>query len=194
MDAEIVDQRILLSWSTATETANLGFILEKKTDSLITWDPLASYLNSDALLGQGTVSTQTEYSFTDSLVARDETYYYRVSGVDEANNIGLLDSLSITVTETSVKYIIPNEFDLTVYPNPFNPVTRIGMYLEANCNTAINIYNAQGHHVKQLYKGYVNAGEYKLIWDAGGMPSGVYFCVINVGGRRLVSQKLVLLK
>ena len=192
-DAEIQDGNILLTWSTATETANQGFILERKTDSLAAWGPLTSYLDSDDLLGQGTVTYQTDYSYVDTTVVEQETYYYRISGVDEASNIGLLDSLWIAVGETSTKNILPDDFVLKCYPNPFNPSVVISMQHTIAGNVVINIYNTQGILVKEFVKGYFEAGKHEVIWNASRMPSGVY--IVNMTAKDLIrTQKLILMK
>ena len=193
MTASLQDVSVILNWSTATETENQGFILERKTDSLSSWNPLASYINSDALVGQGTVSAQTDYTYTDSLVTIGETYFYRISGIDNANNIGLLDSLSITIGDVGLSPIIPDAFTLTVYPNPFNPRTVIDIHNFRSDNSVINIYNIQGDLVDQLMNGFVEAGNVELTWDASEMPSGVYI-VRMLAGKTMRSQKIVLLK
>ncbi len=193
MNVFIQDLSVVLTWSTATETENQGFILERKSDSLSCWDPLASYITSDALIGQGTVSSQSDYIYTDSLVTSGETYFYRISGIDNANNIGVLDSLSIFVTETRVVEIIPVDFNLKVYPNPFNPRIVINYQLPAFGPVEINIYNAQGFLVKHLINDMLEAGTYDLIWNASGLSSGIY--IVNLlAGTSLCSQKVILMK
>jgi Secretion system C-terminal sorting domain len=203
MNAEIVDHNVMLSWSTATETENAGFILERKLDSLANWGPLASYLNSDALLGQGTTSSPSNYSFTDSSVILNETYYYRISGVDAANNIGVLDSLFITVAETGIKEIIPDGFNLRLYPNPFNPIIVISYSISTKTSMdrqqlgssriKATIYNSNGRIVKKLLASEMSIGTHDIIWDASNMPSGVYIIKMQVG-EIMHSQKAVLMK
>ena len=192
-NAELQGLNILLSWSTATETANSGFILERKTDSLASWESLANYINNDALLGQGTVSTQSNYTYTDSLVTNGETYFYRISGIDYANNIGLLDSLSIMVGEVGIKPAVPSDFILAAYPNPFNPRAVISMHYAVGRNTVLNIYNIRGILVDQLINGFVESGTHEMIWDASNMPSGVYIVKMQAG-EYLHSQKIILMK
>ncbi|MCK4813934.1 MAG: T9SS type A sorting domain-containing protein [Candidatus Marinimicrobia bacterium] len=187
-------QSLILQWSTASETQNMGFILERKTDSLGVWNPLNDYINNNNLRGQGTVSTLTEYTYIDSLVDVGFTYYYRISGIDVANNIGVLDSVSLLVTSTGIVNALPDNFTLHVYPNPFNPRTAINWQLSAYGYIELNIYNIQGLLIEQLFEGWENTGNYDLIWDASEMPSGVYVCVMNIDGMIKARQKLVLMK
>ncbi len=193
IEASIQDLKVVLTWSTATETANLGFILERKTDSLASWESHANYLNDDALVGQGTVSTQSNYTYTDSLVTNGITYFYRISGIDYANNIGLLDSLSILVEEVGIKPMVPSDFILTAYPNPFNPRIAISYKLSVFSHINTSIYNTQGILVKELINDFVEAGNHEIIWDATGIPSGVYIVTMQAGNT-VKSQKIALIK
>jgi len=193
IEASIQDYKVVLSWSTAAETANQGFILERKIDSLASWEPLADYLNNNALVGHGTVSTQSNYIYTDSLVTTGETYFYRISGIDYANNIGLLDSLSIIVEEVGIIPVVPVDFTLTAYPNPFNPTITISYKLSNSSHTRISIYNTQGILVEKLINGFVEKGTHEVIWDANNLPSGVYLVILQMGNT-VKSQKIALIK
>jgi FG-GAP repeat protein/type IX secretion system substrate protein len=89
---------------------------------------------------------------------------------------------------------VPIGFELLpAYPNPFNPKTVISLHYAENCNSVVNIYDVQGVQVEQLFNGYVEAGIYKLIWNASNMPSGVYI-VKMVAENFIGSIKIVLIK
>lgn len=192
-EAYIQETRVLLSWSTATETANLGFILERKTDSLAAWNPLANHLNTDELIGQGTVSYQTDYSFIDSTVLGGRTYYYRISGIDEANNIGILDSLSIQTEPTSIAPLVPQFQYLEAYPNPFNPQTVIHFRLLSDNRVQLSIYDSRGKFIKTLTDQYFNAGEHDLVWDASNNSNGIYI-IKMIADDQMISKKIILVK
>jgi photosystem II stability/assembly factor-like uncharacterized protein len=61
------------------------------------------------------------------------------------------------------------------FPNPFNASTKISYTLARSTNVALEIYNAQGKFIQTLYRGYQEAGEHYVIWNANSLPSGVYF-------------------
>ena len=193
MEASSQDLSVILTWSTATETENQGFIIEKKSDSLSAWDPLASYITSSALIGQGTVSSQSDYIYTDSIVISGETYFYRISGIDNANNVGVLDSLSITIQEVGLTPIVPANFIMNTYPNPFNSSMVIRYELPTSGPVDMTIYNLQGLVVKHLINDTCEAGTYRLIWDAAGFPSGIYIIELMTSAS-LLSQKIILMK
>lgn len=62
------------------------------------------------------------------------------------------------------------------YPNPFNPNTTIKIDLPISSNVQIEIFDILGREVKKLVNGFYQAGTYQFLWDAAGVPSGIYFC------------------
>ncbi|KXK57535.1 MAG: fibronectin type III domain-containing protein [Chlorobi bacterium] len=63
--------------------------------------------------------------------------------------------------------------------------------LEAERNLTMTIYDLTGHPVIAVAVGPREAGSHTLRFDAAGLPSGSYLCVVDVGGKRLV-RKMVL--
>ncbi|HEY3249731.1 MAG TPA: T9SS type A sorting domain-containing protein, partial [Ignavibacteria bacterium] len=61
------------------------------------------------------------------------------------------------------------------FPNPFNPSTIIRYSLYRKTHILLEIYNANGEFITTLESGYRNAGDYNFEWNAGNLPSGVYF-------------------
>jgi hypothetical protein len=79
------------------------------------------------------------------------------------------------------------------YPNPFNPVTVIRYSLAGKAYLSLRVYDVTGRQVAVLADGMSNAGEYSVRWDAGGFPSGVYYCRMQTEESTRV-LKLLLLK
>ena len=132
---------ITLQWITESEINNLGFNLDRKTP-ITDWSQIASYVTHPALQGQGSVSHQTIYTFTDNTVQENEYYDYRLSDVDydgnvEYHSLQLMGVSSSNVPEQFVLY--PN------YPNPFNPVTTIRYDLSEESFVDITIYDVRQH-------------------------------------------------
>lgn len=185
---------VQLNWATASETENQGFILERKCDSLAAWGPLSDYLHNDALRGLGTVSYRTDYSYTDSTVSPGEYYYYRLSGIDNANNIGILDSAVIFLSATSVKRPLPVTFELTAFPNPFNPRINFAFSVAPGEIPEMEIYDLLGNKVCMLPADKPLTGRITMRWDAAGAGAGVYLAVLKINGIPRSSRKLLLLK
>lgn len=75
----------------------------------------------------------------------------------------------------------PEQFMLGAnFPNPFNPQTRIPIYLPENTDVKLAVYNYLGRLTAVLFKGRLAKGAHSFIWNGKHMsgkrvPSGVYF-------------------
>jgi hypothetical protein len=61
------------------------------------------------------------------------------------------------------------------YPNPFNPVTTISFALPTDGMVQMNVFDVLGREVASLVNEYLRKGEYKYVFDAGDLASGIYF-------------------
>ena len=99
-----------------------------------------------------------------------------------------------TVLNTTANIILPKNFGLLQnYPNPFNPVTTIRYELPIQTEVKLAIYNIMGQEMAELVNGKLAAGEYEIIWNAGNLPSGIYFYRLETT-RKQITKKLVVLK
>jgi hypothetical protein len=89
---------------------------------------------------------------------------------------------------------IPVEFMLYQnYPNPFNPVTTINYDLPVAGVVRLVVYDILGKEIHTLINEKQTAGKYKVTWDAGTYPSGVYFYKITTGDYS-ETKKMILIK
>ena len=79
------------------------------------------------------------------------------------------------------------------YPNPFNVATTIKYVLDKKTTVRLDILNINGQFLKTLYEGDQAAGEYHIYWNAAGLGSGIYFCVLQTDNYRNI-VKMILLK
>ncbi|MBN1782331.1 DNRLRE domain-containing protein [bacterium] len=84
------------------------------------------------------------------------------------------------------------------YPNPFNPETRIELFIEKRDRIRIDLYNSIGQRVRMLMDQSCEPGTHSIMWngtdDSGAqVPSGLYFYRIS-GGNRILTGKMQLLK
>lgn len=79
------------------------------------------------------------------------------------------------------------------YPNPFNSSTIVRFSLNEGSYVKLNIVDVLGREVGQLERSYVAAGKHVRHWEAGDLPSGIYFVRLETGKQRLV-QKVLLIK
>ncbi len=79
------------------------------------------------------------------------------------------------------------------YPNPFNPKTVIPFNLAKTGHTRLTVYNMLGQNVATLVDEELDAGTYKVFFNADDLPSGVYFYRIQSGNFSM-DRKMLLAK
>ncbi len=79
------------------------------------------------------------------------------------------------------------------YPNPFNPQTTLQFEIPSQAHVQLEIFNALGQKVATVVNETLKPGIYKRTWQAGSLPSGIYFARLKAAGRE-ATQKLVLMK
>ncbi len=79
------------------------------------------------------------------------------------------------------------------YPNPFNPTTTIPFALSKSGHVDLNIYNALGQRISILVNKNMDPGLYEIKWNAGYLPSGVYFYELKYNGHQEV-RRMTLIK
>jgi hypothetical protein len=75
----------------------------------------------------------------------------------------------------SSQSLLPQEPSVSVYPNPGNPNFSIIFNLPTRSDIRLAVYNVLGQQVAVLAYGWHDAGSHQLIWQADGLPSGIYF-------------------
>jgi len=79
------------------------------------------------------------------------------------------------------------------YPNPFNSETVIPFAVSRRSLVILDVSNVLGQRVAVLMNRILDAGEYRVSWAAGSLPSGIYFCRM-VAGNDTFQRKIVLLR
>lgn len=77
---------------------------------------------------------------------------------------------------------LPESFELSQnFPNPFNPGTTIEFALPVEADVRLDVFNVLGQQVRELVNERLEAGRHSVQFDAGSLPSGVYFYRIAAG-------------
>lgn len=159
--ASVISNKVELKWSTATETNNAGFAVEKNTHGV--WKQIG-YVE-----GHGTTTEQKEYLFTE--ITSAGKYQYRLKQIDHDGSFQYSNVVDVIVGLT------PEDYQLSQnYPNPFNPTTTIRFAVQNTEHVTVAVHNALGQEVERLFDGIANANEmYLLTFEAKNLSSGVYF-------------------
>jgi len=86
----------------------------------------------------------------------------------------------------------PIPFDYKIrdpYPNPFNAQTTIQITLPIKDVMIVKVYDVNGSELKTLVHSIFDSGTHTIKWDAGDLPSGIYF--IRMQTRHFAGTKKV---
>ena len=171
-----------LVWTTATETNNYGFSIErKKIGTDVSWKMIGF------VPGNGTNAITHHYSYTDNSISMDGSYLYRLGQIDNGGAMKYSSELEVAIN-------LPKQFVVWQnYPNPFNPSTTIAYDLPVSNHTKIVVFDCLGKEITTLVDEYQDAGSYKVTFDAAKLASGIYFYKISSGSNIMI-RKMILLK
>jgi hypothetical protein len=178
-----------LNWTTATETNNRGFDVERSkrsnVNSQMDWKMIA-YVG-----GFGTTTESKTYSFIDDKLFAGK-YKYRLKQIDFDGTFSYSNEIEVEVSS-------PEEFALHQnYPNPFNPTTMISWDLAVNSHVTIKVYDVLGQVVATLINKNFDVGFHNLEFNAVNLNSGVYFYTIEAKGKNgenfVSTKKMMVIK
>lgn len=87
---------------------------------------------------------------------------------------------------------IPSQFDLSVFPNPFNSGVSIRYTLSSFEHVTISAYDLLGRNVARIFEGGQNAGEHEIVWQPDELAGGSYFCTLSTAHGSLTHKVLYL--
>jgi len=173
------DGGVHLTWSTASETNNLGFEVQRCQDNI-------HFTKIAFVRGWDTTAESHHYEYINDEV-QPGVYYYRLKQLDTDGTF----SFSAPV---QVQVFAPNRYELGQnFPNPFNPTTEISFQMKEKGRAQLTVYNLLGQKVARLVDGFLEVGTHRVEFNASGLPSGIYLYRLEVNGfsstRRMVVLK-----
>ena len=164
------NRNVTLNWSTATETNNAGFDIERKSISSSEWTKIGN------IAGNGTTSNPQSYSYTDRNLSTG-TYNYRLKQIDYNGNFEYFNLSSEVEVGNPTDYALSQN-----YPNPFNPSTKINFDLAKEGFVSLKVFDNLGREVATLVNEFRNTGYYTVEFDAKNLTSGMYYYRMEVNG------------
>lgn len=162
--ASVSGKAVNLNWSTASETNNQGFEIQR--GSSVSDFEAIGFIN-----GAGTTTERQNYGFSDEVV--NGTYFYRLKQIDFDGTFEYSNSIEVDVNIPAVFALEQN------YPNPFNPSTTINFSLAEDGMINLAIYNLLGEKVLSVLNEFREAGVHSVNIDASTLSSGAYFYKIE---------------
>jgi hypothetical protein len=177
-DAVAGDNIVTLNWSTASETDNDYFSIERD-------DVEVAQVNAH------NSATGSDYVWIDSDVMNGVTYTYTLINVDVNGAEQAIATESVTPNRNNgsvMEYSLDQNF-----PNPFNPSTSISYSLEAAGLVTITVFDITGREVATLVNSVQAEGSHSVEFNAAGLPSGIYMYRMEADDFSDV-QKMILMK
>ncbi len=168
---EEVDMQVVASWTTASETNNNYFKVERSADA-VNWEFVGK------VFGAGTSNVMHAYSVTDRNPMPGISYY-RLSQTDFDGNSEIFAPKSIQ--------IMPREDNLSVFPNPATDHLTVHSNLDL-ANASLLLFDSQGKVL--FYKNSLIEASSKQI-DVSGYPEGSYLLVLQSHGLKISRKILV---
>lgn len=178
---------VLVKWSTASETNNYGFEVQKAPDTSNAFQTIPNSF----VAGHGTTVEAHAYAFTDATV-QSGLWYYRLKQTDLDGTIHYSEKISASSVTGVKDRPLPTAFALDQnYPNPFNPSTTIEFALPKDAHVSLDIYNVIGQRVATLVDEVRQAGYHSVKFDAGKLASGLYIYRIAAGEVTMVKKMML---
>jgi uncharacterized membrane protein len=177
--ASVSDKNVQLNWTTATETNNSGFEIQRRSANK-DWENLAF------VAGRGTRTEPSNYSYNDDLTSSG-SFSYRLKQIDFGGTFDYSDIINIEF-EPVAEYSLNQN-----YPNPFNPSTIISFSIAQRSNVNLSIFNILGEKVATLINETKDAGNYEAEFNASNLTSGIYIYKLEAGNFQS-TKKMMLLK
>ncbi|MFN4082636.1 MAG: alkaline phosphatase PhoX [Bacteroidia bacterium] len=166
---------VYVNWSTASETNNDHFIVERSVDG-VNFEPIAR------VKGSGNSTVVNNYRYFDANL-NAATYYYRIKQVDFNGSYAFSKTLSITIGD--------DEFtSVNVYPNPFyNEINvEFASSIEENVNVSIVDVNGKVYYNNNSK---ANVGLNQININTDNLTNGIYIVKVVFGNNQAQTFKLV---
>lgn len=191
LTASLVDEnRVELHWTTANETNNYGFEIERR---FITHDRQQNWERIGFVAGNGTTISSHNYSFTDlfdgqSVIRHLKSLQYRLKQIDYDGRHEYSSKVEVVLARTDKEAIL---FDS--YPNPIASTspTTISFWLNADSHARLEVFNVMGRKITMLYDGEAKSGLHEVRFTPAKGSSGMYFYHLEVNGKRYARKFIV---
>mgnify|MGYP005624150409 CR=1 FL=1 len=103
-----------------------------------------------------------------------------------SKHIAIIDSIDYLNSQKAEKSI-----NIDIYPNPFNPETKISYHLPREDHVRLSVFNITGQHIDTLVDQRQSAGKHTVQFSGQALPAGIYFVRLKLSNRQLTRQLLL---
>ncbi|MCW3083340.1 MAG: domain containing protein [Bacteroidetes bacterium] len=171
-DAKTLDNKVDVSWSTASETNNDFFTLERSADAI-------NFNSVATIQGAGNSTQLLNYRYTDE-APLDGTSYYRLMQTDFNGTSHVSEMVPVTTGTFSIS---------AVYPNPADDALTIDLHFPQESSVEISVKNMLGITL-QVTEFSQKEGDQSCTLHLASIPKGIYLLCIK-SGDKLYQNKFI---
>ena len=172
----IKDYQANLNWSTATESNNKGFYIERSKDG-------RNFSSIGFVNGAGNSSQIKNYTYTDGGLKdiNVNTTFYRLKQVDLDGKFTYSKVLALN---------LKNTLQSKIFPNPVKDAATIELNLTASAKVNVQVISRDGKVLINADKGTLNQGTQQVFISTQGLAKGSYIVKVTAGDKTF-TQSLI---
>ncbi|MBV9960929.1 MAG: T9SS type A sorting domain-containing protein [Parafilimonas sp.] len=165
----VKDFSAYLNWSTAGESNNKGFYIERSKDG-------QNFTSIGFVNGAGNSNKITNYNYTDATLKdlNVSTTYYRLKQVDVDGKSAYSKVLPLNTK---------NNFVWRVYPNPVKDVATVEVNLGVASKVSVQVIARDGRIVMNSDKGILPQGTQQVFVNTQSLAKGSYFVRLTIADK-----------
>jgi hypothetical protein len=171
-EAQPARKSIELTWKTAQEKNNKGFVIERSSNG-------ADFTTIGWVAGVGTTDDASSYKYSDNFVQPNTVYYYRLKQTDFDNRTSLSNIRQAKITGSGLT--------VTINPNPVKG--QMTVFVSGTTKAAdISLVNAKGQIVGKWTKAEISS-PYQM--DVTRFAKGYYNVIIHLDSGDITRQVII---
>lgn len=157
----IRESKAYLNWSTAVESNNDGFYVERSSDG-------RTFSSVGFVKGAGNTNAITTYSFVDVIkTTTDATAYYRLKQVDVDGGFAYSKVLALNLQASDAA-------KWKLFPNPVQDMATVQLLLETGARVSAQVVSQDGKVLVSVDKGVLQPGLQQFYINTQRLAKGTY--------------------
>ncbi|WP_020531623.1 T9SS type A sorting domain-containing protein [Flexithrix dorotheae] len=178
----IKDEGVDLTWKTANETGNAGFILKRSIGNSNNFEVIAHYDENPELVGKGNSGRINNYYYLDEIgISPGEVHYYQLVQVDKDGNTTNSEIKAVNVGSEVVLY--------QNHPNPARNKTTLSFSIDTEQRTVLEVFDMNGRKVATVVDEILEGGTYQYPMNISNLQTGIYTARL-IHGKKVMSIKM----
>lgn len=174
-EAKLVKKEVLLTWTTASETGNAFFAIERSSDG-------KHFMLLNTMAGAGNAIDVNEYHYLDQKPLSG-TSYYRLKQTD-VNGIYSYSPVKVIQLDT----VSP---EIRIFPNPVSGGQIEVLYYDPEDPVfSIQLYDVTGKLIRIVHRAPEDKQE-KTVVPVNDFPSGIYFIKFGIHSGKVISRPFI---